>query len=73
MATLPYKKSLTYDRSLAPWDCSVARGHTPFCGCYAPRLGMHPFGDLIGKVMVGVAVMRLICTHYDNHITQARA
>jgi hypothetical protein len=72
MATLPYKEFLIDDRSLDPWSCSVAHGHSPFCGCYAPHLGMHAFSDLVGKVMVGVAVMRLICTHYDNHIAQAR-
>jgi hypothetical protein len=29
---------------------------------------MCAFGDLVGKVMVGVAVVRLICKHDDHHI-----
>lgn len=29
---------------------------------------MHTLGDLVGKMMVGVAVMRLICGHDDVNI-----
>ena len=72
MDGIPFKKFLIDSRSLDSWSCSVAQGHPPFCGFNAPHLGMHTFGDLVGKVVVGVAVMRLICTHYDNHIAQAR-
>jgi len=57
--------------SLSRLGCPIAFGQN-FYYSSAPCSGMHAYGDLVGKMMVGVAVVGLICTHNDHHIAQAR-
>ena len=54
-------------RILNHLGCPVAFGQN-ICSGSAQPSGMHAFGDLVGKVMVGIAVVGLICTYEDHHI-----
>lgn len=66
MAVTPknlFDQPLSFDRG-----CPLEFGQPRIWGTSAHGSGMCAFGDLVGEVMVGVAVTRLICAHDDHHI-----